>query len=129
MYKDFTKKRQAEYCIACTMIVTTLICGVITFINASLLPALFWGVIGALCGCFLGRCIFTFAEVYRYRTQPSFQVSKTELLHEAARNSDASEAFDLILAGAKASDLKERTIRHSVRRVRNILKFFRAIGR
>ena len=52
-----------------------------------------------------------------------------EMLYTNIRHSDTEGVLKCLLAGAKASDLKERTVRHSVKRIRLILRIFRAFGR
>ena len=52
-----------------------------------------------------------------------------EMLYTNIRHSNTEGVLKCLLAGAKASDLKERTVRHSVKRIRLILRIFRAFGR
>ena len=52
-----------------------------------------------------------------------------DALHQAVRHSDVTAILENILAGARASSLEARTVRHAVRRVRVFLKLFRFIGR
>ena len=49
-------------------------------------------------------------------------------LYASIRQSDATKVVECLLAGAKASDLRESTVRHAVRRIRIILRLCRFLG-
>ena len=53
-----------------------------------------------------------------------------EKLYQAVRHSNMAEVMNLlVLRGARASELEERTVRHAVKSIRRVLRFFRFIGR
>ena len=78
-----------------------------------------------ICGMIVG---FVFWLLYAAKERQSLGTDSVENLYSCVRHSDMTGVLECLIAGAKASDLKESTVCHAVRRIRYVLKIFRFIG-
>ena len=78
---------------------------------------------------FLGiSLVYIMCLLYAAKERRKLGKNSTDDLYQCVRHSDIAGVLECLIAGAKASELRDSTFRHAIKRIRVILRFFLYIG-